>query len=478
MSDADPQEPAADVSRPGRSVRQRSSNKRSGSPRTFFKRIFGTFAQASGSHLPESVRDARHVISMCHALLSERGEVSGARLATEVLAAYRSLEPRTLEIFFDLLIDEFSPDPDEVGRAADLYRQEPSQPHLIRLQAAVEPQRQELFRRFNMAPGGTGLLVDMRRQLLKTLGQHPQRTGIDADLVHLFKSWFNRGFLVLQRIDWRTSALVLERLIQYEAVHQIQGWHDLRRRLEADRRCYAFFHPSLPDEPLIFIEVALTRGMSARVQPLLDPDSIVVDPAGADCAIFYSITNCQEGLRGISFGNFLIKQVVEDLGRGFPRLRTFATLSPIPGFRQWLTTPADSGGAGVHRPAEYAAWLAEVDSRERIDDQTISADVRTELYRLCAHYLLHAKQGKAPLDPVARFHLANGARLERLNWLGDTSAMGVRRSLGLTVNYVYRLSDVERNHEAYARDYRIIASPNFERLAKRSSHRDSRSTPR
>ena len=200
----------------------------------------------------------------------------------------------------------------------------------------MEPPRQELFRRANMAPGGTAVLLDMRRELLKTLADHPARAGIDADLIHLFRSWFNRGFLVLQRIDWHTPAVILERLIQYEAVHEIQGWRDLRRRLEGDRRCYAFFHPVLPDEPLVFIEVALTRGMSAAVQPLLDPDSPIGDVSKANCAIFYSITNCQEGLKGVSFGNFLIKQVVDDLGREFPRLTTFATLSPIPGFCQWL----------------------------------------------------------------------------------------------------------------------------------------------
>ena len=187
-----------------------------------------------------------------------------------------------------------------------------------------------------MAPGGTAVLVEMRRELLNTLASHPERGGIDADLIHLFRSWFNRGFLVLQRIDWHTPAVILERLIQYEAVHEIQGWRDLRRRLEADRRCYAFFHPALPDEPLVFIEIALTRGMSATVQPLLDPESPIGDVAKANCAIFYSITNCQEGLRGVSFGNFLIKQVVDDLGRDLPRLKTFATLSPIPGFCEWL----------------------------------------------------------------------------------------------------------------------------------------------
>lgn len=468
MSDADHQEPAIDeASRSTSPVRRSASDQKTPTARPFFKRIFGSLVRPAASRPLAGVRDARHAISMCHALLSERGEASGARLAADVLAAYRSLDAPALDVFFDLLVDDFSPDPDAVGRAADGYRDDPSQANLIHLQQAVESPRQELFRRFNMAPGATGVLVEIRRQLLRTLGEHPQRAGIDADLLHLFRSWFNRGFLVLQRIDWRTSALVLERLIQYEAVHQIQGWRDLHRRLEADRRCYAFFHPALPDEPLIFIEVALTRGMSAKVQPLLDPDSAVVDPAVADCAIFYSITNCQEGLRGVSFGYFLIKQVAEDLGRGFPRLKTFATLSPIPGFRKWLTIATDTP-LGDRMPAELAALLGELDGRDSLENKTISLQMRGELSRLCAYYLLHAKHGKAPLDPVARFHLANGARLERLNWLGDTSEMGMRRSLGLTVNYVYRLADVERNHEAYARDYRLIASREFERLAKQS----------
>ena len=468
MSDAD--QPAPPIDKASRSTdpaRRPSPNEKRPTAEPFFRRILGSLGRSPAPRPSASVRDARHAISMCHALLSERGEVSSARLAAEVLDAYRSLEAPALDVFFDLLVDQFSPKPDEVVRAADAYREESSQVNLIRLQAAVESPRQELFRRFNMAQGGTGVLVEMRKQLLRTLGEHPRRAGLDADLTHLFKSWFNRGFLVLQRIDWRTSALILERLIQYEAVHEIQGWRDLHRRLEADRRCYAFFHPALPDEPLIFIEVALTRGMSAKVQPLLDPDSAVVDPSVADCAIFYSITNCQEGLRGVSFGSFLIKLVAEDLRRAFPRLRTFATLSPIPGFRKWLASAAASV-VGDRMPAELAALLSEFDGRDSLEDKTISAPMRGELSRLCAYYLLHAKHGKMPLDSVARFHLANGARLERLNWLGDTSEMGMRRSLGLTVNYVYRVADLERNHEAYARDYKIIASYEFERLAKQS----------
>jgi len=414
-----------------------------------------------GSLPRAAVRNARHAVSLCHSLMSERGEVSGARIAREALGAYQLLDKTALAIFFDLLAKEFSPDPEEVGRVADAYRQDPSQGNLVRLQRAVESPRQELFRRLNMPAGGTGILVDMRRRLLKLLPDQPHYAGIDADLGHLLNSWFNRGFLVLQRIDWRTPALVLEKLIKYEAVHEIHGWPDLHRRLEADRRCYAFFHPALPDDPVIFIEVALTRGMSSRVQPLLDLESPVKDPESANCAIFYSITNCQEGLRGVSFGNLLIKQVAEDLGREFPRLKTFATLSPIPGFRRWLA------GVSKEQP-EVRTLLARLDSGRWFDDHAVAADTQRQLVRLCSYYLIHAKQGRDPLDPVARFHLGNGARMERLNWLGDISEMGMRRSAGLMVNYVYRLDEVERNHEVYARDRQVVASRRFEVLARES----------
>jgi malonyl-CoA decarboxylase len=429
---------------------------------TLLRRLLDSITGRTPGSLPRAaVREARRTIRLCHALLSERGDVSGARLAREALAAYQGLQESALGFFFDLLVKEFSPDPEQVGHVAEVYRRDPSQSNLIRLQRAVEPPRQELFRRLNMVAGGTAVLLEMRRRLLKQLADRPHFAGIDADLAHLFGSWFNRGFLVLRRIDWSTSALVLEKLIKYEAVHAIQGWHDLRRRLQADRRCYAFFHPVLPDEPVIFIEVALTRGMSTRVQPLLDLDSAVTDPGSADCAIFYSITNCQDGLRGVSFGNQLIKQVAEDLGREFPRLKTFATLSPIPGFREWLSEAA----AGC---PELAQLLARLEVPGWLEDEAAVAQIQPELIRLCAHYFLHAKQGRDPFDPVARFHLGNGARLEKLNWLADTSEIGMRRSCGLMVNYVYRLDEVERNHEVYARDGRIIAARRFEVLARES----------
>ncbi|HEU4691409.1 MAG TPA: malonyl-CoA decarboxylase family protein, partial [Vicinamibacterales bacterium] len=336
-------------------------------------------------------RDVDRVIDLCRALLSERGEVSGARVAAEVLGAYQRLDDRQVDGFLDRLVDVFSVDPDKVRKTAEAYRLDASPANLLALQEAVEPPRQELFRRCNMASGGTAVLVDLRRRLLRTLSEHPNRAEIDADLTHLFRSWFNRGFLTLQRIDWQTSAVVLERLIQYEAVHQIQGWRDLRRRLESDRRCYAFFHPALPQEPLIFIEVALTREVSAHVQPLLNPDSPVDDPGRATCAIFYSITNCQQGLRGISFGNVLIKQVVEDLGKEFPRLRTFATLSPIPGFRRWLQDRATTAPGSISRG--LASLVEKGDAVTAADIGAVSSTLQAEMMERCARYLISVDAG-------------------------------------------------------------------------------------
>jgi malonyl-CoA decarboxylase len=409
-------------------------------------------------------RRTRHVVSLCEALLGERGEASGVALARDTLAAYRDLDAETRVQFFDILAREFSPSPDEVGRAADAYRYDPTPANLLRLQEVIEPARQELFRRLNMAPGGTAALVEMRSAVLDGLEKHPYWQALDADLAHLLRSWFNRGFLKLERIDWRTSAMVLEKLIHYEAVHAIRDWDDLHRRLQADRRCFAFFHPQLPDEPLIFIEVALTRDMSAAVQPLLDPGFPVAPAQDANWAVFYSISNCQKGLRGVSFGNFLIKQVAEELRRELPRVRRFATLSPIPGFMRWLE--------------EMRMWLAvgpEGEARHALLGQLGRPDwhlaagaaaLEPLLMPLCAYYLLYAKAGSEPRDPVSRFHLGNGASLERLNWLADTSKSGMQRSAGMMVNYVYRLRKVERNHELFVKEQRIAASRDLERLAR------------
>jgi len=430
---------------------------------SFLRKLFG-----AGQGVDRSTRE---LVSLCQALLAESGEYASTALARDALAAYRGLDERCRSEFFDLLASHYSPAPEAIGRAASAYQVDPSPDSLLALQEAVEPPRQELFRRLNTAPGGTAALVEMRKRLLEGLENNPRWRAIDADLLHLLRSWFNRGFLRLERIDWRTSAIVLEKLIQYEAVHAIQGWRDLRRRLEADRRCFAFFHAQLPDEPIIFIEVALTRGMSSRIQPLLDVGSPLAGPQDADCAMFYSITNCQEGLRGISFGNQLIKQVAGELKRELPHLRRFATLSPIPGFRRWLEksrvrVALGEGGnerlALLERLADPAWHLGEVpEALEKL------------MVRLCAWYLLHAKrqgergaQGHEPLDAVARFHLGNGASLDRLNWIGDSSESGMARSAGLMANYVYWLGEVERNHERYFREHRIAASPLIEKLAR------------
>jgi len=411
-------------------------------------------------------RDAAKAIGLCRALLSEGGEAAGTRLAGEALHLYESFQSSARDAFFDLLAEDFSPNPQKILEAADAYRKDMGPRNLQRLERAVEAPRQELFRRLNTVPGGTRSLVHMRAAMLSTLAQNAHWEPIASDLSHLLTSWFNRGFLVLQRIDWHTPAVILEKLIEYEAVHQIQGWPDLRRRLERDRRCYGFFHPALPDEPLIFIEVALTRGMSSQVQPLLDPQASVTDPASADHAMFYSITNCQEGLRGVAFGSFLIKQVVEDLRGSFPRLRRFATVSPVPRFRKWLAAnlgtleslPKFADLVRLAPRLEEAAWFK---------NEEHCAELRNLLIPLCAYYLLHARHEAEPLDPVARFHLKNGASLERINWLGDTSITGRERSAGLMTNYVYRLSDVEGNHERYVRDHEIAASHEVKALAKR-----------
>jgi malonyl-CoA decarboxylase len=413
------------------------------------------------------VHSVREAIGRCRKLIRERGEASSAAAARAALASYLALDDGARERFFDALAREFSPAPAQVLEAARDYSEDPSPPNLLRLQEVVEPVRQELFRRLNMAPGGTAALVKMRQHALRGLPQHPRWRVIDDDLRHLLRSWFNRGFLTLERIDWRTSAIVLEKLIEYEAVHQIQGWDDLRRRLAADRRCFAFFHPQLAYEPLIFIEVALTRGIGAKVQPLLDIRSEVVSPERANCAVFYSVTNCQEGLRGISFGNFLIKQVATEVRAELANIRRFATLSPIPRLRGWLLGQRERLTGG----AQGEAWRALFERLDAPDWHRGDAAAGAEslLMPAAAYYLTQLRDGDEPYDAVARFHLGNGAVLERLNWMGDTSPHGMERSFGIMANYVYRLNEVERNHELFVNEQRVLAAPSIAQLAARAA---------
>jgi malonyl-CoA decarboxylase len=394
------------------------------------------------------------------ALLSERGEASGAQVARELHQVLRDLDTDDRHSFQRYLAAEFQPDKTALHAAAERYLADGTAQAAAALARAADPPRQELLRRMNMAPGGTGALIAMRSEITAHLRDEPELKLLDADLKHLFASWFNRGFLELRRIDWQSPAAVLEKLIAYEAVHEIKGWDDLRRRLAPDRRCFAFFHPALPGEPLIFVEVALVQGLATAMPPLLardtDEEAARARAARADTAIFYSISNCQDGLRGISFGNFLIKQVVEELRAEFPQLKRFSTLSPVPGFRRWL------GRRLANASDPDAALLPQIESDGWWNDPAQSEKLRVPLLRLCARYL--TRQPSITIDPVARFHLGNGARLERINWLGNAAPRAIQESFGIMVNYLYDHDSIEGNHEAFVRDGTIVRSPDVDAL--------------
>ena len=383
--------------------------------------------------MTEAVEIGAVTASTARALLRLRGDTASRALAELLVRRYGSLtEDQKIE-FFRVLLDEFGADRAAVDAAIGNYQADPTEQTLVTLAEAADSRRLELFRAINTAPGGIAVLLDMRTVLLAQGSYVPELEPVEKDLKHLLGSWFNRGFLRLEQLTWETSAHILESLIKYEAVHEIRGWTDLRRRLAPDRRSFGFFHPALPDEPIIFVEVALTAGLATSIQDVIDAPTLALEaePANdADTAIFYSITNCQTGLRGISFGSFLIKQVTERLAVEQPTLTTFSTLSPIPGF---------------------AAWL--VENRPSIDT---TDDV--QMVQSCATYLLTVRRRGLPQDPVARFHLRNGASVEQINWRGDTSAKGMAESHGLLVNYLYSGQDIAANNEALTLDGVVTAS--------------------
>jgi malonyl-CoA decarboxylase len=413
-------------------------------------------------------QDASDLIELCEALLSGRGEASGTAMAREVLDRYRHLDEAGRLAFFATLARNYGPDRERLAQAIESWRAQPNDDDASDLHFASEPRRQELIRRLNLAPGGTSALVAMRADLLRAMNGHKDLAALDHDVVHLLSSWFNRGFLVLRRIDWSTPANILEQIIRYEAVHEIRDWDDLRRRIDPiDRRCYAFFHPALVDEPLIFVEVALTETIPGAIAPLLAEDRQPVPVDRARTAVFYSISNTQRGLGGISFGSFLIKQVVEELRRELPKLENFVTLSPVPGFVPWLKQASD-----VPVTDEDRALLENLDKPDWFEDAELAGQLRAVLEPLAAYYFLKARTAKGRLiDSVARFHLGNGARLERIDWLGDLSPKGLRESAGIMVNYLYRLEDIERNHEAYANRDEIAASSAVKKLLKNEGRR-------
>ncbi|WP_291868690.1 malonyl-CoA decarboxylase [Bradyrhizobium sp.] len=417
---------------------------------------------------PDAKQDASELIALCEALLSGRGEASGTAIAREVLDRYRQLDEAGRLAFFETLARSYGPDRERLSQAIEAWRAQPSDHDASDLHFASEPRRQELIRRLNRAPGGTSELVALRADLLDLMNGHDDLVGLDRDVVHLLSSWFNRGFLVLRRIDWQTPANILEQIIRYEAVHEIRDWDDLRRRIDpVDRRCYAFFHPALVDEPLIFVEVALTEAIPTAIAPLLAEDRPLVPIERARTAVFYSISNTQKGLGGISFGSFLIKQVVEELRRELPKLENFVTLSPVPGFVAWL-----KGASDVPVSDEERTLLENLEKPGWFEDAELATKLRAVLEPLAAHYFLKARTSKGRLiDSVARFHLGNGARLERIDWLGDLSPKGLRESAGFMVNYLYRLDDIEKNHEAYANNGEVIASSAVKKLLKGEGRR-------
>ncbi|MBB4266311.1 malonyl-CoA decarboxylase [Roseospira visakhapatnamensis] len=472
--------------------------------------------------LPED--DARKIRAGMNACLEARGgEVSARARAATLGRAYLSLNETGRARFLEILAREYATDHDQVrdAAAAVLAVQDDHVAALQwtegRLRDVLVSPRQRLLTQFNALPRGIKFLVDMRAELLPLARERPELRGLERDLRDLLASWFDIGFLELRRITWDSPAAFLEKIITYEAVHEIQSWDDLKNRLDHDRRLYAFIHPNMPEEPLIFVEVALVNGIAGNIQALLDMDAPMLNPEEADTAIFYSISNAQAGLAGISFGNFLIKQVVERLSHSFPKLSTFSTLSPIPGFCGWLDRRLAEGEPGLLLPAERkaitqagvgrtadAADAAGKDGRTGRDIKagrdtkagrpaigakgsfkTLLADpcwpdhdplttaLKGPMTRLCARYLVNERrtprqEGRPPvaLDPVAHFHLSNGARVERLNWMGDRSPKGVRQSGGLMVNYLYKLSDIERNHEAYQGQGKVATSTAIRNLAK------------
>lgn len=404
---------------------------------SFFSDLISTVFERQYRVAPNGDTDKRTVTELCEALLGSHGEVSGSTIAHTILDRYaRMKEPEKLA-FFQFMAKGLEIVPQDVIRTLTAYQATPSKATYSAFAKAAEPRRQELARRLNQLPGATGQLVEMRKDLLALMRDNPELEPVDVDFRHLLSSWFNRGFLVLRPLNWDSPAGILEKIIEYEAVHAIDSWDDLRRRLQpVDRRCFGFFHPTMADEPLIFVEVALTKGVPNSVQGLLAEDRATLEPGDADTAVFYSISNCQAGLAGISFGNSLIKQVAADLARDLPNLKTFVTLSPIPRLNQWLAS-AKLGALG------------------KGNDRA-----------LAAHYLLEAKRADGtPYDPVARFHLGNGALIHAVHADADTSENGLRQSNGAMVNYLYNLSQIAQNHEKFIGEKTVVASSDVRSLS-------------
>lgn len=409
-----------------------------------------------------ATRDTRPIEELSRVLLSDIGDVSAIKVARAILQKYRGLDMGQRADFFRHLAEDFDIEPDIVAILAHRYGKSRFTEDLAALTAQAEPRRQEILRRLNRSPGATADLVAMRCDLFEAIRSDPGLARIDLDFAHLFESWFNPGFLVLRRINWSSPANILEKIIAYEAVHTIDNWDALRLRLlPEDRRCFAYFHPSMPEEPLIFVEVALTSGIPGNIQSVLADDRAATPAHQMDTAVFYSISNCQAGLRGISFGNALIKHVVEDLSASLPQLKTFVTLSPIPGFRAWIDGAKETL-SGTEAETLRAALAQTGRGADKIGDK--AADT---LRRYIAHYLVKEKRPRGdPANAVARFHLGNGAVVHDVHAGGDNSDNGLRTSYGAMVNYLYDPARIDRNIEGFTTTGTIATSRTIASLLK------------
>jgi malonyl-CoA decarboxylase len=426
--------------------------------------------------LSEATEQTQVRALMEECLAARGGEVSARIRARRLAGTWLRLNAEGRTKFLSILAEDFAVDHGLVRELASQLVSANAREAIDaeqRLRMALAARRRGLIRQLAAVPAGMKLIIDMRAELIEQLtnAQNPalELKELDNDFYDLLADWFDVGFLELRRISWDSPASLLEKVIAYEAVHRIDSWADLRNRLDADRRCFGFFHPRMPDEPLIFVEVAFGVGVASSVQELLDLDAPQTVASDVDTAVFYSISNAQAGLRGVGFGDFLIKRVVEDLGRELPSIKHFATLSPLPGLRRWFTSSSDDDVAAVSSiPVGSVSRL-----RDRLSESTgtVADDMRPDLLRIAAGYLVRAKRGDQPVDAVARFHLGNGARVDRLNWGGDTSTKGMAESFGIMVNYRYELSYIETNHEVFATDKRVVASKAITELLEPSKRR-------
>ncbi len=420
----------------------------------FFKDLLGTLLDRTTNWLKNSKVENRSIEELCFDLLSSKGEVSAMSLSKKILDYYLSLDEKEKINFFLLLIEKMDLDLKKIDKALDAYKTFPNHEKYHGIIKSTVSNRSKLFNRLNQSSGATSQLVKMRSDILKLSKFNKKLSIIDLDLKNLFISWFNRGFLVLRPITWESPADILEKIINYEAVHTFNNWEDLKSRLEpSDRKCYAFFHPAMPNEPLIFVQIALTSGIPNSIQNILSEKREILSLEKANTATFYSISNCQHGLQGISFGNSLIKTVVQEISRNFPKINNFVTLSPIPNFTNWLKT--------INIKIENSKTKKNIKSAYNYlkNNPKFSSD-------FAAHYLIniHNENGSI-VDPVAKFHLTNGAIIHEIHDKADISERGIKQSNGHMVNYLYNLEKVTENHEKFVVENKIMAS---EKLLKKS----------